>query len=179
MKVTQLNGLAGGGLSAFPCGDSKTFIMHAGDTIASPCSSVFLGKFQGLQRAINAYSRKFGVGDTVKVDGDLGPATLRQAKIVWGHGFDFGKPGWPAVRPVGILQLAGLDIYTLAFSRAAGASVDVSPDADTAPSFVVGEGTITIAPRDRTPKKAGLSGALFIAGAAGFAAYKLIGRRKG
>lgn len=173
MQVRQLNGL-GSGLSAFPCGDSNTFVLHHSDTIVSPCSSSHLGKFQGLQRAINAYVIKFGVGDTVTVDGDIGPATLREAQTVWQHGFDFGKSGWPAVRPTTVGQLANVEIYTKAFAGAADATVDLSADAAAGPKLVVGNGAVPVG----GVKKSGM-GIFLLAAAAGIFAFKVAGRKKG
>lgn len=175
MQVRQLNGLSGG-LSATPCGTSQTFVMQANNTIASPCSEEFLGKFQALQRAINAYVRKFGILDTISVDGDIGPNTVRAAIGVWEHGLLVaGISGWPAKKPDAANFLADASSnYAEAFARGAGSSVDRTVNVADRRRFVVGEGSVV--PLGPGAKKSGMGGTFLIAAAAGWVAFKITGK---
>ena len=174
MKIRQLSGP---GLQAFPCNGSTTFVLFEKDTIASPCSSKFLGAFQGLQRAINAYVRRFGVLDIIREDGDIGPRTLEAAQGIWDHAKIRGVTFSTNVRPSSVSQLASLSPdFTAFFAVEAGVPVDRSADpASAAHEFVIGQGTITPTPG---VKKAGIGGILAISALAGLAAFKIFGKKR-
>lgn len=173
----QIRQLSGPGLQAFPCNGSTSFVIVANDTIASPCSNLFLGRFQALQRAINSYVRRFGILDTIAVDGDIGPITADTAAAIIEHGIIKGHASW-VIRLTSLRQLVSTDVYTRAFATAAGASVDNTPNIATTSGkeFLVGQGTVT--PRPPETAKAGIGGILAISALAGVAAFKLLGRKK-
>lgn len=63
------------------CGD-RPFTLIGG--IAKPCNLVMLGKFQGLQRAVNAHVEITGFGTKIPVDGDIGSVTLAAVRAILG-----------------------------------------------------------------------------------------------
>lgn len=172
MKVTNLSGP---GLGAVECNGSTTFVTPS-DALASPCSLLFLGKFQGLQRSINNYIEKHSLRvPKLNVDGDIGLVTLAAAREVWTDGFNKGQNSWPDSPPSSTAFLASnVDQYSASYANAVGRSVDTT--ADTAAQVIVGQGTIT--PLPGQPRKAGLGGPLALAALAGFAVYKIAGRKK-
>lgn len=187
MHVRQLGGHQG--LGAFPCNGSTTFVLAQGDTIAAPCSLEMLGKFQGLQRAINNYSAKHRLGISLRVDGDIGPNTVDASGLVWDHGFRTGITLWPEQRPETARTLAAnIAIYELAISMAAGirdVTADQAISAQTfgEPTITFGEPTITKLPDAQAQsevKQAGMGtgAAVFLAAAAGVIAYRVVGRKR-
>lgn len=118
-----------------------------------------LGVLQGLQRAINAYVLRHGILDTIDVDGKIGSATLSTAQQIWAHGVEKKFAGWPSSPPTSATQLTrDVEVYSAAFSRAAGAI----PDTTTEPG---------------TKKSAGM-GMWLLAGFAGVATYAALATRR-
>jgi hypothetical protein len=176
MHIRQSN------LGAFPCNGSTTFVMAVNNTIASPCTSVFLGKFQGLQRSINDFIDTFSqrvedVPAKVRVDGDIGPLVTAAARQVWEIGdVASGISNWPSAPPSSAKDLAeNVDIYSAAFAAAAGGPVDRT--ADPASQKPPAADTSDFKPPPG-PAKAGIGGAIFLAGLAGVVAYKVFGKKK-
>ena len=187
MHVRQLGGHQG--LGAFPCNGSTTFVLARNGTIAAPCSLDVLGKFQGLQRAINNYSQKHSLGIVLRVDGDIGPNTVDASGQVWDHGFRTGITLWPEQRPETARDLAAnIAIYELAVSLAVGirdvtADQTISAQTFGGPSITFGEPTITKLPDAQAQSEAkqagvGTGAALFLAAAAGVIAYRVVGRKR-
>lgn len=176
MHVRTLSGPNLGALGAVPCPAGNTTFVMPSSSQASPCSLAFLGKFQGLQRAINAYVQRHGILDSIKVDGDIGPITTSTAQQVWDHGSTRNFSGWPAGPPLSANHLAlNVDAYSAAFSKAAGASSDTT--ADPATQKPAGPDTSNFKPTG-PPRQAGMGGVLALAALAGIAAYSFSGKSK-
>ena len=176
MHVRTLSGPTLGALGAVPCPAGNTTFVMPSSRQASPCSLAFLGKFQGLQRAINAYVLRHGILDTINVDGDIGPITLSTAQQIWQHGLEFPVTGWPPSPPTTAKQLAdNVDLYSAAFARGAGASPDTT--ADPATQKPAGSDTSDFKPPG-PPRQAGNGGIWVLAALAGVAAYSFSGKNK-
>ena len=173
MQVRTLSPLSSvSSLGALPCGSSTTFVVSRNGTFAAPCTSIFLGKFQGLQRAVNAYVKKHGILDTISVDGDIGRLTIAAVRATHAHGLEKGLSGWPASAPQNIQDLAArVDEFTVALAGGASTTVSVAanpstqnPSSPTTSDFKPATGA----------QKAGIGGGvLFAAAIAGLVVYKL------
>lgn len=115
---TKINARGMAGYAMIPAGSTY-------GTVAVPDDLETLGNFQGLQRAINTYKSKFGMGGMVDVDGEVGNLTRGGYDAVRVHMQAQGVPA-PTYATNGDLARAAKDA-ALAIAEAGGFTADFTP----------------------------------------------------